>query len=216
MAFDGQLVLASFFVFLGIFFDFFDGFFARKFKVASELGVQLDSLADMVTSGLVPGVVMFQLLQWSMVSWPDNLVGFIGEYKGVLPYLAFSITLSSCYRLAVFNISDNQKDSFIGLPTPANAILILSLPLILNFQDNDAINELVLNKWFLIILTVLSTWLLNAPIKLLSFKFKNFSFNDNIPRYTLMVISLISLVLFKFLGIPIIIVSYILISLFTK
>jgi len=216
MAFDGQLTLAAFFAFLGIFFDFFDGFFARKFDVASELGVQLDSLADIVTSGLVPGVVMFQLIQWSMISWPDNLVGFIGDFKGILPYFAFLITLSSCYRLAVFNISDNQKDAFIGLPTPANAILILSLPLILNFQDNDSINELVLNKWFLIAITILSTWLLNAPIKLLSFKFKNFLFNDNMPRYILILISLISLVLFKFIGIPIIIVLYILVSLFTK
>jgi CDP-diacylglycerol--serine O-phosphatidyltransferase len=108
---------AFYFVCLGIFFDFFDGFFARIFKVQSPLGVQLDSLADMVTSGVVPGFVMLKML--SELS-----------SEAFLPYFGFIITLGSCYRLAKFNIDTRQTDSFIGLPTPANALFILSLPLI--------------------------------------------------------------------------------------
>ena len=108
---------AFFFVSLGIFFDFFDGFFARLFQVSSPLGLQLDSLADMITSGLVPGFTMFVLL-----------ATFDIETTELFPYLGFVITLGACYRLANFNIDVRQSDSFIGLPTPANALLILSLP----------------------------------------------------------------------------------------
>ena len=117
---NSDFTLAFWFVCLGIFFDFFDGFFARKFGVAGPLGVQLDSLADMVTSGVVPGYVMFKLMQNSDAFGTESY----------LPYLGFIITLGACYRLAKFNIDERQSDSFIGLPTPANALFFTSLPLI--------------------------------------------------------------------------------------
>ena len=120
MVSENNFAWSFFFVSLGIFFDFFDGFFARKFDVAGPLGVQLDSLADMVTSGVVPGFVMLCLLSNS------NHSAF--HY---LPYLGFLITLGACYRLAKFNIDERQSDSFIGLPTPANALFITSLPLVI-------------------------------------------------------------------------------------
>src|SRR5690606_10849663 len=139
-AVSNRLELAAAFVFLGIFFDFFDGMAARLLDVKSELGLQLDSLADMVTSGVVPGIVMFQLLSKALPGgeagprdWTDGSDLLSWDFP-VLALIGFFITLASCYRLAKFNLDDRQLDSFIGLPTPANALLILSLPLILIFQ----------------------------------------------------------------------------------
>ena len=192
------------FVCAGIFFDFFDGLLARKLKVQSELGIQLDSLADMVTSGLVPGLVLYHLIGLTtQFSW---------DTFGVLPYFGLLVTLASAYRLAKFNISDNQSDSFIGLPTPANTLWIIALPLILEYQSNDAIHGLVLNPWVLIFLTLLSCYLLNAPIKLIALKFKNWSFNDNMYRYLLILSSLVVLMIFQFSGIPLVIIGYVVLS----
>ncbi|MEX0361790.1 MAG: phosphatidylcholine/phosphatidylserine synthase, partial [Allomuricauda sp.] len=134
-AVQNQLEMAAIFVFIGIFFDFFDGLAARALHVQSEIGVQLDSLADMVTSGVVPGIVMFQLLDMSQASgWSEGqLAGipWLGVDVAPIAFFGFIITLASAYRLAKFNVDENQVSSFIGLPTPANTLLILSLPLIL-------------------------------------------------------------------------------------
>lgn len=207
-AVNGNMKLTALFVFLGIFFDFFDGLLARKLNVQSELGLQLDSLADIVTSGLVPGLVMFYLFDLSNLN--------ASYFSNYLPYLGLLITLASAYRLAKFNIDTNQTDSFIGLPTPANAMLILSLPLIMEFQNNDMMNAIILNKWFLIGMTLLSAYLLNANLKFLALKFKNWSFKDNVARYILIILSIVLLVIFQFAAIPLIIASYIIISLLNK
>ena len=207
-ALEGNMKLTAFFVCLGVFFDFFDGLLARKLKVESELGVQLDSLADMVTSGLVPGLVLFHLLGLApQLSW---------ETYNLLPYFGLLVTLASAFRLAKFNISTNQSDAFIGLPTPANALLIISLPLILEYQNSDAINAIILNPWFLIVLTLVSCYLLNAPVKLIALKFKTWSFKDNIARYILIILSLVLLIVFQFSGIPLIILAYIFLSIVSK
>ncbi|GMN09398.1 CDP-alcohol phosphatidyltransferase family protein [Croceitalea sp. MTPC9] len=208
-----QLEFAAVFVFLGIFFDFFDGLAARLLDVRSELGVQLDSLADMITSGLVPGIVMFQLLNMSRRGgWNLDLLGTHTEV-GILPLFGFIITMASAYRLAKFNVDENQVSSFIGLPTPANALLILSLPLILLYQNNDFLNEIILNQWFLIGLTLLSAFLLNSRIELFSFKFKNYGFKENGIKYLFLVASLVLLLTVKFLAIPLVIALYIFASL---
>lgn len=207
---------AALFVFIGIFFDFFDGFAARMLNVQSEVGVQLDSLADMITSGLVPGIVMFQMLQMAETGgW--NL-GFFGHETEMtlLPFFGFAITLASAYRLAKFNVDENQVSSFIGLPTPANALLILSLPLILVYHANDILNTFILNEWFLIGLTLVSAFLLNSRIELFALKFKNWSFKDNAVRYLFLIGSLILLVTLRFLAVPIIIVFYVFSSLLVK
>ncbi len=216
-----QLELAAFFVFLGIVFDFFDGFAARLLNVKSDLGLQLDSLADMVTSGLVPGIVMFQLLGMSMhggwnvdlSSHAANDTFWAGLRVAPLPFFGFLITLASGYRLAKFNIDENQTSSFVGLPTPANTLLILSLPLILLYHNNDFLNAIILNQWFLIGITLLSAFLLNSNIKLFALKFKNWSFNDNSQRYIFLIVSLVLLATMKFLAIPAIIALYLLSSL---
>lgn len=216
-----QLEIAAVFVFIGIFFDFFDGLAARALKVQSEVGVQLDSLADMVTSGLVPGIVMFQLLDMSQtkggsagLSWVEaGSTMWIGGKVAPIAFFGFVITLASAYRLAKFNLDENQVSSFVGLPTPANALLILSLPLILLYQNNDVLNGIILNQWFLIGLTILSGYLLNSKVELFALKFKNWSFRDNAVRYLFLVGSLVMLLTLKFLAIPLIVVLYILISL---
>ena len=218
-----RLEVAAIFVFAGIFFDYFDGMMARWLNVKSELGIQLDSLADMVTCGVVPGVVMFQLLSmsqsggWSMSpgsTWLEQADS--GLFNSWIPLLGFLITLASAYRLARFNIDEDQQTSFIGLPTPANALLILSFPLILLYQGNDALNTLILNPWTLIITTLLSTYLLNAPIRLFALKFGSWRFKDNALRYIFILVSLVLIATLKFMAIPIIIAFYILTSLITE
>lgn len=211
-----QLEFAAVFVFLGIFFDFLDGFAARVLNVKSELGVQLDSLADMVTSGVVPGVVMFQLLNMAEKGgWNLDVLGMHTEV-GVLPLFGFLITLASAYRLANFNVDENQVSSFIGLPTPANTLLILSLPLILFYQGNQILNDIILNQWFLMGLTLVSTYLLNSKIELFSLKFNNWSFKDNAIKYLFLIGSLVLLLTLKFLAVPLIIVFYVLASFLEK
>lgn len=216
-AVSNQLEIAAVFVFLGIFLDFFDGMAARLLDVKSELGLQLDSLADMVTSGLVPGIVMYQLLLMSHSGgWNSNMMGaapaMVAEMPW-LPFLGFIITLASAYRLANFNLDGNQVSSFVGLPTPANALLILSFPLILFYHNNDILNGIILNQWFLIGTTVLSAYLLNAPIALFALKFKNWSLKDNALRYVFIAISLILIITMRYMAIPVIIAFYILSSL---
>lgn len=221
-AVHNNFVAAAMFVFLGIFFDFFDGLLARKLNVQSELGVQLDSLADMVTSGLVPGIVMFKLISIS-VDAPDSMhiddwsttTDFYGLRLVPLALIGLCITLASAYRLAKFNIDEDQQNYFKGLPTPANTLLIISLPLIMEFQKNTMFNELILNQEVLIGLTFLSCYLLNSNIKLFALKFKNFSFIDNKFRYALIVLSILLMVFFQFIAIPLIIILYILLSLFS-
>ncbi len=194
---------SAFFVLcLGIFFDFFDGFFARKFGVAGPLGVQLDSLADMVTSGVVPGYVMFKLMQDSDAFGTESY----------LPYIGFIITLGACYRLAKFNIDTRQSDSFIGLPTPANALFFTSLPLINASFFDDNFSGIIYNNWVLIGLCFLSAYVMNAEIPLFSLKIKNFSFAKYKLQVFFLALCIILLALFSIYAIPLIIIIYVLLS----
>lgn len=218
LAFNNNFITAALFVFGGIFFDFFDGFAARKLNVQSALGLQLDSLADMVTSGLVPGIIVYKLLNLALITenFQDNSWGFgisgIAFNIPIIPLFGLLITLASAYRLAQFNIDEDQQTYFKGLPTPANAIFILSLPLIIEFQNSAVLNAIILNKWFLIIVTLLSAFLLNSGIKLFALKFKNYSFKDNIIRYVFIILCFVLFVILKFAAIPVIILLYILMS----
>ncbi len=219
-AVQNQLEWAALFVFLGIFFDFFDGLAARILNAQSEVGIQLDSLADMITSGLVPGIVMFQLLAlsqtggWNAISWQEFRFGEPGlSLNSVLPFFGFAITLASAYRLAKFNTDEDQLESFKGLPTPANALLVLSLPLILLYQGNDYINNLILNPWFLTGHVIVSSYLLNSNIELFALKFKDWRFKGNALRYIFLILSLVLLLTLQFMAVPVIVALYILSSL---
>ncbi|MFD1601657.1 CDP-alcohol phosphatidyltransferase family protein [Flavobacterium artemisiae] len=196
-------LMAFFMVCLGIFFDFFDGFFARLFKVSSPLGLQLDSLADMVTSGVTPGYVMY-----SMFANSGHELGT----SPAIPFLGFIITLGSCYRLANFNVDTRQTDSFIGLPTPANALFILSLPLVISFSDSLMILEILTNQWVLLLITLCSAYILNAEIPLFALKIKKFNFKDNVLQIVFLVVCILMVVLLQYLAIPLIIAFYVLLS----
>jgi len=218
LAVENHLVFAAIFVGLGIFFDFFDGLAARKLGVAGPLGVQLDSLADVITSGVVPGIVMFQLMTQAfggqtagnVSSWESHPVLQLNFPPVAL--LGLLIALASGYRLAKFNIDTRQTSSFIGLPTPANAILILSLPLIVAYQPSPRILTTIFSPWFLITLTVFSSVLLNAELPLFSLKFKSWDFKTNWYRYVFLCFALVSLLMLQFLALPLIILIYVLFS----
>ncbi|MCA6422527.1 MAG: CDP-alcohol phosphatidyltransferase family protein [Flavobacterium sp.] len=205
MVADYKFDLAFYFVSLGIFFDFFDGFFARKFSVSGPLGVQLDSLADMVTSGVVPGYVMFKMMTHS------NSFGI----ESYFPYLGFVITLGACYRLAKFNIDERQSDSFIGLPTPANCLFIMSIPFFLEVPSNGIIvgNN---TKIALIVISFLSAYIMNAEITLFSLKFKNFSFAKYKLQIFFLAFSVAMLFFLQILAVPLIIILYVLLSIFNN
>jgi CDP-diacylglycerol--serine O-phosphatidyltransferase len=222
-AFQNNLLFAGLFVALGIFFDFFDGLAARMLNVPSELGKQLDSLADMVTSGLVPGIVMYQMFfnvtGFSLFDTHRDFVVWSHDYLIAHPYLplfGFLITLASCYRLAKFNIDTRQTDSFIGLPTPANAILIISTGIILQTTSLSFVDYYIGNPYFLIGLTLISCFLLNAELPLFALKFKHFKFKGNEIRYLFLILCVAMIAILKIYAVPCIIILYIVMSVFNN
>lgn len=210
-----QMYIAAFFTLLGIFFDFFDGFFARLLKVQSDLGLQLDSMADMITSGMLPGMLMFQLLKKSNLVESYFPVSFPSSIPlDYIAFLGFIITAASGYRLAKFNIDTRQTSSFIGLPTPANTLVILSVALIVYYEPQSTVGVLFSNTYLLLFLTVISAYLLNAEIPLFALKFKNWNFSTNWMRYTIIILSITLVSIFKYVGILLSILFYILLSVF--
>ena len=205
-AFTHQFNAALLFVLLGVFFDFFDGFFARILKVSGELGKQLDSLADMVTSGVVPGIVLFSLLGYEKQGL-DEFSSF-----SAIPLIGLLVTIAACYRLANFNLDTRQSESFIGLPTPAMSLFVVSLPLIQMHSEIDFIRELIGNTYFLISISIFFSFLMNSKLHLFSLKFKNYTLKENLFKYILIVLSVIFLITMKFLAVPIIILCYLLLS----
>jgi len=201
-----------FWVCLGIFFDFWDGFAARVLKVSSPLGVQLDSLADMVTSGVVPGVVMYQMLVHIQENYEQYTITEDTFYMKLVPFIGFVITLGACMRLAKFNIDTRQTDSFIGLPTPANALFILSIPLIMNTTESDFVFNFFSNPYVLVGISLFSAFIMNAELPLFSLKTKNKNLSDN--KLTLLFLGICALLLlfFRFEAIPLIIIFYIILS----
>ena len=221
LAVQGNFVGAALFVIVGILFDFFDGFAARLLNVSGELGKQLDSLADMVTSGVVPGIIMFRLIEHSNIKFSDGGFneGLVIPLAGIDDYLSNGIyllglllTLGACYRLAKFNIDTRQSDSFIGLPTPAMSLFVISLPLIQEFSDIEIAHNLISNNYFLIAVTLLLTYLMNAELPLFSLKFKEYSVKNNIVKYLFLVVSLLMIIFLKYISIPLIIILYVLLS----
>lgn len=201
-AFHGRSDIAAYAVFIAAFFDFLDGMAARLLKVHSDLGKQLDSLADVVSFGVLPSVIIYHLFYLPNED-PNNLTWIY--------FSAFFIAVFSALRLAKFNIDTRQSNSFIGLPTPASALFSASFPLIL-IQGNASFTDIILSHWFLYGFIAIDCWLLVANLPLLSLKFKNFNFAENIYRYVLLFFAAVCLVIFKFAAIPIILFFYILLS----
>ncbi len=211
-AFKGNLIFSAYLVGIAGVFDFMDGMAARILKAYSEIGKQLDSLADMVSFGVLPGAVMFNMIQHAV-----NLTSAEHTISTnpllLLPYSGFLITVFSAIRLAKFNIDTRQTDSFIGLPTPANTFFIVSIPLIVHFNSfGESFDRIILNPYFLISLSLISSFLLVAPVPLFALKFKNFTWADNKVRFIFLALALILLIVFRFAGIPLIIILYISLS----
>ncbi len=214
-AFEGNLLWASYLIFIAGILDFLDGFVARLLNQHSEIGKQLDSLADMVTFGVLPSFIIAKLIQISTRQntvlsdlMPSNLLS--QTQLPTLAYVAFFLALFSCLRLAKFNIDTRQSDSFIGVPTPANAFVVAAFPLILEF--NPKYKFLILNSTCLIAYTLIMSYLLISEIPLFALKFKNFSWGSNQIKYIFLILSVILLVALQFVGIPLIIFLYIILS----
>lgn len=204
---NGDLKILALFVSIGMLCDFFDGFFARLLNVKSELGVQLDSFSDLVTFGLCSSVVMFTLLNNSNYVIQNNS----NSYIQLIPYLSFLITIASSYRLAKFNLYHNDS-YFKGLPTPANAMFIVFLPFLFDNQFFTQYSGLLENTIFLLLIIILFSYFMICNLRMLSFKFKKFTFKENKLRFLFLVLSTLMLAIFNFGAIPLVITFYITIS----
>ena len=200
--FQGELVFTAYLIGLAAIFDFMDGAAARLLNVSSPIGKELDSLADMVSFGLVPGSVVFHLLE----------EGALSQYS----FIGLVIPIFSAYRLAKFNVDEDQNENFIGLPTPANCLVFISIPLITTFNSDSTIAYLVEIPEILLIITVLLSLALVSKINMFSLKFKNFKYKDNKLRFFLIMMSIILLTWLEFSAIPIIVMLYILMSIANK
>lgn len=208
--FEGALLWAGFFIALGAFFDFFDGLAARLLNVKSDMGKEMDSLADLVSFGLAPGFIVYQLMLQS-----DKLPQWILFEHNTAPYLAFLIPVLAAFRLAKFNIDTRQTTSFIGLPSPANALFFASLPFILNASfavELPVFQHWISNYWFLLIMVFLISILMVVELPLFALKFSNLTWRENSYRFLFLGIALILLFLLQFAAFPIIILLYIALS----
>lgn len=197
--FEGNLITAAYLIGLSALFDFMDGAAARLLKVSNDLGKELDSLADLVSFGVVPGAVVFQLIENSTLS--------------TYSFVALIIPALSAYRLAKFNIDERQTDMFIGLPVPANALVFLSFPLITQHQPNHILSNWIATPEVLIIASFVFSICLVSELPLFALKFKSLSFTNNKLRYLFIVLAATIVVFMQFAAIPVIIVLYILLSL---
>lgn len=193
---EGREIPAAYFVWLAGLFDFFDGFAARILKVTSAIGKELDSLADVISFGVLPSLVMYKMISASTDS-------------SALPYIGLTIAIFSALRLAIFNVDETQRDAFRGLNTPANTIFITSLPLIYN-----QVGPWLYDPAVLIAITLTFSFLLVSPIEFFAFKFKSFRWEDNKIRFTFLLLAVLLLIILQFMAIPIVIILYILFSLF--
>jgi CDP-diacylglycerol--serine O-phosphatidyltransferase len=213
-AMNGQMGAAVALTGLAAVFDFFDGFAARLLHVKSETGKELDSLADVVSFGFTPSVILFSLISDNAAMITSEGIAFL------LPYASLLIGAFSALRLAKFNLDTRQTDSFLGLPTPANAMFIVSLPLITGssaIQDAGIISLVAGSLWFQLLLIPASCYLLICEIPLFALKFPNgFAFSANRVKYLFLILSVFALIALKWAGIPVIIILYILISLFSE
>lgn len=203
-----KIWMASLFIGIAAVVDFLDGFVARLFNATSEMGKQLDSLADVVTFGVAPSMIIYQFLRMAYAKQEDGV-----EISVILLVPAFIIAASAAYRLAKFNLDTRQQYGFLGVPTPAIGLLIASFPLIYWNVDHAAIVSLLINKWFLYGTIVLLSWLMVSDLPIVAMKFKSKLIKDNLSKIILIVISLLAIILFQWLAVPIIFIAYIILSL---
>jgi CDP-diacylglycerol--serine O-phosphatidyltransferase len=206
------LSYASIFIFIAAAVDFLDGFVARLFNATSEMGKQLDSLADVVSFGVAPSMIMYQLLRLSYMQEEHGL-----DISVIYLFPAFFIACAGAWRLARFNIDKSQSTVFKGVPIPAAGILIASFPLLLHYGNNIVdVNSLFFNKWFLYAVIFIISLLMVSKIPMMALKFKDRSLKANLPKLILLLFSVIAVFLFHWLSVAIIFIVYIILSLLFK
>jgi CDP-diacylglycerol--serine O-phosphatidyltransferase len=206
-----ELYYASLFIGIAAVIDFLDGFVARALNASSEMGKQLDSLADVVSFGAAPSIILYQFLRMS----------FIRENEGVETSMlwlmpAFVFACAGAYRLARFNLDTEQSFGFKGVPIPAAGLVVASLPLIYWNMQTEMVYTILMNKWFLYGLIILLSFLMVSKLPLMALKFKDFSIKSNLPKFILVGIAVVTALLLKWLAIPIIFIAYIILSLLHK
>ena len=206
-----KITIASFLIIVAAIIDFFDGFVARLLKAGSEMGKQLDSLADVVSFGVAPSVILYQFLRLSYAQQENGL-----EISTIWLIPAFLLTCASAWRLARFNIDAEQQHSFRGLPVPASGLFVASFPLIYWFSDDAWQLNLVLNIWFLYGVIIILSLLMISRIKLLSFKMSGFNLKESFPLLLLIVVTVAAALLSGWIAIPIAVAAYIIVSLLFK
>ena len=205
-----RIAIGSIFIFAASVIDFLDGFVARLFKASSEMGKQLDSLADVVSFGVAPALILYQLLRISFAKEAD---GLDVSAAALLP--AFLIPCAGAWRLARFNIDTTQQFSFKGIPIPAAGITIASLPLIIHYQQLN-LQEILINKWLIYGIILLLSYLMVSNIPLMSLKFKDSSLKNNMPKYILAAIAIFAALVLKWVAIPVVFIAYVIVSLVFK
>lgn len=207
-----RIWMASLFIGLAAVVDFLDGFVARLFKATSELGRQLDSLADVVSFGVAPGMILYQFLRLSYAQEQGAL-----EVPVFILAFAFVLPAAAAWRLATFNLDTTQAFSFRGVPTPAVGLLVASFPLIYwNVTDVWVRDYFLLNKWVLLLTIVVLSWLMVSRIPILSLKFKDYTLAGNIPKLVILGIAIIAAIFLGWLSVPVIFLAYVLVSLLFK
>jgi CDP-diacylglycerol---serine O-phosphatidyltransferase len=211
---EGKLTTAVVLIILATVFDFLDGMTARVLKAYSPIGKELDSLADMISFGLAPGLIMFKLLEISL--FKEDVLPDLQSNLSVIQFLtvgcAFLIPIFSALRLAKFNVDTRQTTSFIGLPTPANALFISSLALIQEHGSIPAIDGFLLTTPVLLLITIIFSYLLVSEIPMFSLKFKNLSFKNNQTQYIFVALAAILILTLQLYGIAATILLFIAIS----
>jgi len=202
---------ASLFIGLAAVVDFVDGFVARIFKSTSKIGEQLDSLADLVSFGVAPAMIIYQFLRLSFAQQEGGM-----DISMSWLLISFLLPCAAAYRLARFNVENTPSFSFKGLPVPAAGILVGSLPLLYWYSNKKWLIDLLLNKWFLYGLTLLLSFLMVSSLPMMSLKFKDFSLKNNWKKYLLAAITILSVLLLKWLAIPFVFICYVLLSLALK
>lgn len=206
-----KIWMASLFIGIAAVVDFLDGFVARLFKASSEMGKQLDSLADLVSFGVAPALIVYQFLRLSYAAQPGGV-----EISMALLLPAFLIPCAAAYRLARFNLDTSQQYGFKGLPTPAAGLLIASFPLLYWYSHNAMVVDLLQNKWFWYLVIILISLLMVSRLPLMALKFKDFSVKNNLPKIILLAVAVLSAVFLGWLAVPVVFILYILLSLVLK
>lgn len=206
-----KIWMASLFIGLAAVVDFLDGFVARFFNAHSEMGKQLDSLSDLVSFGVAPAMIIYQFLRLSFAQQEN---GLDVSLLAVIP--AFILPCAAAWRLARFNLDSSQSYSFKGMPVPAAGIFVASLPLIYWNVNAEWVKDLLLNKWLLYGLVLALSWLMVSRLPLMAMKFRDYRLATNIPRYLLLLIAVVSVLLLKWMAPPVIILAYVLVSLLFK